>query len=180
MRIAAALAVGGLVLTTPAAQATDGNNYELQTTLDTTSVGGVAATPLGLDTGIGNNLIFCGGTIDDIHYSVGAGGAIFKTRVQCTGVGSITRVLVLFKCTIRFRPNGSSTYFTRFSDQSGYSQWVNVNGSAVTYYCPRPALGNAGVGYGDWQGTASIQITYPQAGVPGSQTKTWFKNIKRP
>lgn len=98
---------------------------------------------------------------DNAHMSTGAGGAIFKARVRCTGYGAYG-VSVVHKGLLHFAPSDSPddtsnlVYERRAS--SNKSRSVTINGGWTTYYVP--ATGNGGTGIGYWERFSLIYFTY--------------------
>lgn len=118
--------------------------------------------------------VVCVATADAVHKSEGAGGAIYKTRVTCTGTG-LTAVTVRVKGGISFASapvdNGSAGPWT-VRATSDYNQVITVNGAAKTFYTPQTGSGGYGTGY--WTGTSTFQIIAPAAGTIGTvQSLTW-------
>lgn len=114
------------------------------------------------------------------HYSKGAGGAIFKTNIKCTGYGATT-VNLRGQGLLSFAPakNANDTANKTFKSRatSDYWQTITVNGPAKTFYTPRPGK-HGGVGKGFWINTSTWYFN--AAGVTssvGSETKVNFLNI---
>lgn len=113
------------------------------------------------------------------HISKGAGGVIYKSRVSCTGTGDYpTPVSVNVQTALYHIPADNPTdtddvnwrqYFG-----GGESRWIDVNGSAETFYAPHE--GQAGMkGKGFWQGTSIITIHNPEGIKSGNDTSpVWF------
>lgn len=124
-----------------------------------------------------------GKAIDSPHYSKGAGGAIFKTRIQCSGYGATTvRVRAQGLLSFAAAKNADDTGQKKFKKRadSDYWQTINVNGPAVTFYTPQPGK-HGGVGKGFWMATSTWY--YHVAGVTstvGSETQVKFRNIVEP
>lgn len=132
----------------------------------------VASSEIGT-TDSGFQGVACTGGLDFVHYSNGAGGAIFKVRVNCTGTG-LDRVNVRLRGLISFSPTVDGNLQKRA--ESDQTRTITVNAaSPTTYYVP--VSGNAGVGNGYWVRTATIQITSPGLGNVDSQTGTQQANI---
>lgn len=107
------------------------------------------------------------------HYSFGAGGAIFKTTVTCTGTG-IPTVSLKLNGQLSFAPSPGPTYPqtgpTQIRASSTQVQTIIVNGPAVTFYTPM--TGNGGTGTGSWIRTVTGEIVAPVGvNTPGSSTK---------
>lgn len=122
----------------------------------------------------------CNGTNEDVHYSSGAGGAIFKTRVSCTGYGvasvhvNLNGLLQLAPTAVPACNTGGLAWSTRA--RSGQGQWVTVNGSQATFYPPQS--GNGGRGSGWWSMSSTFWFTH--AGVTsnvGSHHKYVCKTV---
>lgn len=116
----------------------------------------------------------CTLTPHNAHYSFGAGGAIFKTAVKCTGTG-IPTVSVRLNGYLGFAPSPGPSYPATGPIQNRASstqvQTITVNGPGVIYYTP--IAGNGGTGTGSWIRTVTGEIVAPVGGVktPGSNTK---------
>lgn len=98
--------------------------------------------------------VSCAGRNDDAHFSSGPGGAIFKTKVTCTGHG-VARVSIRYQGRLNFAPSAgcsTSSLAWRLRAQADYTQSVEVNGSARTFYTPRTGSGGRGTG---WWGMSS-------------------------
>ncbi len=120
----------------------------------------------------------CTATVDQPHFSSGAGGAIYKTRISCTGYGLAT-VSVKVNGLLRYDYASSSTdtgnivWQTRAS--SSQTQTVVVNGISKTFYTP--VAGNGGRGTGFWHATSTFQITSPLQSNVASKSYLVFKTI---
>jgi hypothetical protein len=122
--------------------------------------------------------VACTGQIQDPHFSTGAGGAIAKLNVKCTGTGA-SAVTVRTRGLLTFAASSSPsqtkvTFGTRAT--SDYSQSVTVNGKEVTFYLPQPGS-NGGRGTGFWRATFTWQITSLPGATVGSDTKTIWRAI---
>lgn len=118
--------------------------------------------------------VTCTAQLDYPHKSTGAGGALAKTRISCTGTG-LSTVSVRNVGGVLFRTGASGTLTERA--RSAYNQTITVNGGAVTYYIPQ--TGNGGTGNGYWFNTSSWQIQTPMGnGTVGSNTAFIFRNIQ--
>lgn len=128
--------------------------------------------------------VVCAGTqsdnaVTDPHYSGGAGGAIYKTIIKCTGTG-LASVGVRVQGLMTFAPSSSATntnvtFSTRATSDA--TQNIAVNGSEITYYTPRVGL-NGGRGTGFWRATSTWYFTVNgNYSTVGSQTKTVWKTI---
>lgn len=123
--------------------------------------------------------VTCKPTADNPHYSSGAGGVIYKTRVVCTGTGSYPASVTirvrggLFWDSAQYNgdtSNGISWAQLRTSDES---RTVLVNGSTNTFYTPRS--GEIGAYFtGHYQGTSTVEITSPTGQTIGSSTSNVF------
>lgn len=120
--------------------------------------------------------VACSGKINNPHYSEGAGGAIAKIRVTCTGSG-YPSVNVRVRGLLSFSPTSYQTLQPRGTLDD--TKAVFVNGGEVTYYLS-PIGSHGGTGNGYWAVTATIQITAPAVGSVGSETKFYYLNINRP
>ena len=115
----------------------------------------------------------------DPHYSSGAGGAIYKTVLKCTGTG-LASVNVRTQGLLTFAPSSSSTntnvtFSTRA--RSDQTQAITVNGGEVTYYTPKTGS-NGGSGTGFWRNTSTWYfVVNGNYSTVGSQTKTIWKTI---
>lgn len=91
--------------------------------------------------------VSCTGAVDDPHYSSGAGGAIYKTRITCRGTGSgyPKTVAVTAEGGLGFTKHLNGAYGDRA--YSKYTQTVTVNGGTVTFYTPKSGNGGRGTGY---------------------------------
>ena len=114
------------------------------------------------------------------HYSKGAGGAIFKTNIKCTGYGAAT-VRMRGQGLLSFAPakNANDTANKTFKSRatSDYWQTLTVNGPKKTFYTPKTGS-TGGVGKGFWINTSTWY--FHAAGVTstvGSETKVNFLNI---
>ncbi|WP_298741103.1 hypothetical protein [uncultured Microbacterium sp.] len=128
--------------------------------------------------------VVCGGTtsdnaVRDPHYSSGAGGAIYKTEIWCSGTGLAT-VNVRTQGPLTFVPSSSSTNTNvTFSKRAGsdQTQTVVVNGTGKTYYTPLTGS-NGGRGTGFWRATSTWYFVVNGVySTVGSQTKTVWKTI---
>lgn len=123
-----------------------------------------------------------GTAVNNPHYSKGAGGAIYKTTIQCQGYGR-TSVPVRVQGLLSFDPASSwnevaGTFYTRA--KSDQVQWVSVNGPAKTFYTPKVGS-NGGTGMGYWRATSTWYFDVDgRNSTVGSQTKTVFKKIFAP
>lgn len=128
--------------------------------------------------------VVCKGTtssnaVRDPHYSKGAGGAIFKTVLKCTGTG-LASVKVRTQGLLTFAPSASSTNtnvtFSRRAS-SDQTQTITVNGAEKTYYTPKTGL-NGGRGTGYWRATSTWYFVVDgKYSTVGSHTKTVWKAI---
>jgi hypothetical protein len=127
--------------------------------------------------------VVCKGSpaVRDPHYSIGAGGAIYKTVLSCTGTGA-SSVSVRVQGLLTFGQAASQydvdnvKFVTRgTSDQT---QVIQVNGASKTYYTPKVGS-NGGTGKGFWRATSTWYISSPIQGTVGSQTVTIFENINK-
>ncbi|MGP5053381.1 hypothetical protein [Brachybacterium alimentarium] len=119
--------------------------------------------------------IACTGQLDTTHYSKGAGGAIYKVKVKCTGTG-LDRVNVRVRSILSFTPHAQGSPKKRA--QADQIRTVTVGSpSPMVYYVPMS--GNAGLGNGYWVKTTTMQITSPGHGTVGSKTVSEKKNIVR-
>ncbi len=119
--------------------------------------------------------VICKPTADNPHYSSGAQGVIYKTRVVCTGTGSYPATVVirvrggLFWDSARYNgdtSNGVSWSQLRTSDET---RTVSVNGSTNTFYTPR--TGQTGAYFtGHYQGTSTVTIVTPTGQTIGAST----------
>jgi hypothetical protein len=106
--------------------------------------------------------VSCSGTNEHAHYSAGAGGAIFKTRVSCTGYGvgavyvNLNGLLQLAPTAVPACNTSGLSWGTRASSSQG--QWVTVNGGQATYYTP--VAGNGGTGSGWWSMSSTFWFTH--------------------
>ena len=105
--------------------------------------------------------ISCSGTNDDAHYSSNAGGAVFKTRITCTGNVN-PQVFVQYQGRLQLAwavcPGTSNlVWFERAT--SKYGQWVDVNGGAKTFYTPQPGS-SGGRGAGWWAMSSTFCFVY--------------------
>lgn len=124
--------------------------------------------------------VTCTGINEQAHYSYGAGGAIYKTRITCTG-HNVSSVYVNYNSVLRFAPaigcyTGNLNWSTRAT--SRYNQWVTVNGATKTFYTPRPGS-HGGEGVGWWNGSHSHWFTH--AGVrstTGSDHDYWCLDLR--
>jgi hypothetical protein len=91
--------------------------------------------------------VSCGGTIDSAHFSSGAGGVIYKTRITCKGTGSgyPKTVALTSSGALYFGASKYGTYKLRAT--SNYTQTATVNGNTLTFYTPRTGRGGVGCGY---------------------------------
>ena len=119
----------------------------------------------------------CTGKIEAPHYSTGAGGAIAKVRVTCTGSGWTT-VEVRVRGLLSFQSSPGAPRVARAT--SDKTQTVTLNATTpVTYYIPD--LGShGGTGSGYWYVTQTIQIVSPVLGTVGSETVIFQRNILPP
>lgn len=142
----------------------------------------VAAVVLALGVGLPANAasvkIVCSGTLQYPHLSSGAGGAIAKIDIKCTGSGA-THAQVRVRGLLSFAASKSKTdtkvTFVK-RGESNQTQKVAVNGGKVTYYIPQVGK-NGGHGAGFWRVTATWQIVSPGTGTVGSDTATIWKTI---
>ena len=114
------------------------------------------------------------------HYSKGAGRAIFKTNIKCTGYGAST-VRLRGQGLLSFAPAKSSndtankTFKARAT--SDYWQTITVNGPSKTFYTPRTGK-HGGVGKGFWINTSTWYFNANGVtSTVGSETKVHFLNI---
>lgn len=128
--------------------------------------------------------VVCSGTtsdnaVRDPHYSSGAGGAIYKTVIKCTGTG-LASVNVRTQGLLTFAPSSSSTNTNvTFSQRatSDQTQNITVNGTEKTFYTPKTGS-NGGRGTGFWRATSTWYFTVNgNYSTVGSQTKTVWKTI---
>lgn len=119
----------------------------------------------------------CTGKIQDPHYSSGAGGAIAKVDVTCTGSG-VSSVAVRTRGLLTFAPSSSSTNTNvSFSNRATSDQTQTIAiGKTTTYYLPQTGS-NGGRGTGFWRATFTWQITSLANATVGSDTKTVWKTI---
>jgi hypothetical protein len=123
--------------------------------------------------------VACTGQIQDPHYSKGAGGAIAKLNVKCTGTG-VSVVTVRTQGLLTFGASSSPTQKkgvimgTRAT--SDYSRSLNVNGKDEVFYLPHPGS-NGGRGTGFWRATFTWQISSLPGATVGSDTKTIWRAI---
>jgi hypothetical protein len=115
----------------------------------------------------------CGATVNNPHFSAGAGGAIYKTDVTCTGTG-LASVTVRQRGLLSFAPTDTSPLTKRA--ESDYPQQVAVNGKATTFYTPQEGS-NGGRGNGYWVATSTWQIIAPLVGNVASGQKILKANI---
>lgn len=118
----------------------------------------------------------CTGKIQHPHWSKGAGGAVAKVNVTCTGTGW-TAVDVRVRGLISFTATPNGTLVKRA--ESNKTQRVTLGGSEVVYYIPDVGS-NAGSGNGYWVTTQTIQIVGPVTGTVGSETVVIQKSILPP
>lgn len=114
----------------------------------------------------------CVGSIDNPHYSNGAGGAIYKSDVSCTGTG-VPSVTVRQRGLLSFAATDTSPLIPRA--ESDYPQEVAVNGKPKTFYIP--ASGNGGRGTGYWVATSTWQIIAPGLSNPASGQRVFKGTI---
>lgn len=118
-------------------------------------------------------------TVRDPHYSSGAGGAIYKNAVRCTGSGLATvrvRVRGILQLDYATSPTDTSSITWWQRATSDQTQTVTVNGAEKIYYTPQTGS-NGGRGTGFWYGHSTIQITGPLVGTVGSGSKIVWKTI---
>ena len=128
-------------------------------------------------------VIQCDGTVDQVHYSSGAGGAIAKARIKCKSTSSVvTSATVHLECVIGLSTTSTAgPWVVRAA--SGYSQSVQTGfnnwGASKTYYCPHQSGANAGRGTGYWKASFAGSITSPGqfANVAGGTSITPWKTI---
>ncbi len=98
--------------------------------------------------------VTCSGTNDNAHYSRNAGGAIFKTRITCTGYG-VSQVFIHYQGGLKldWAVNCSTSNIAWVERAAAkYGQWVEVNGDVKTFYTPQSGNGGRGT---DWWGMSS-------------------------
>ncbi len=116
------------------------------------------------------------------HYSKGGGGAIFKTKIKCTGYGAATvrlreQGLLSFAAAKNAKDTANKTFKPRAT--SDYWQTITVNGKPKTYYTPKPGK-NGGLGKGFWISTSTWYFT--ASGVTstvGTETNLEFLTIEK-
>lgn len=117
--------------------------------------------------------IVCSGVPQNPHYSSGAGGAISKLDVTCTGTGfssvklKVQGILQFAASSSKSDPGGA--YITR-SSLNGNPTDVPVNGPSTTWYLP-PIGSNGGVGTGWWHAYYTYYFTAPNGGLSTVGTK---------
>ncbi|UNX53830.1 hypothetical protein MF406_12685 [Georgenia sp. TF02-10] len=147
--------------------------------------GAVPATASGdlLDGGVALDAtgyrVVCKGSVEYAHLSRGAGGAVSKIRITCTGSG-LSSVNVRVQGLLQFaRSSSPNNTNVNFVQRASSDQWqrVIVNGSAVTFYLPEVG-GNGGRGTGFWRSTGTWYFKHPGGdSTVGSDTVTVFKTI---
>jgi hypothetical protein len=124
--------------------------------------------------------VSCSGTNDQAHYSYGAGGAIYKTRITCTGYG-VSSVFVNYEGRLSFAPSigcSTSNLAWQLRASSSYGQWVTVNGATKTYYTPRPGS-HGGEGLGWWKGNTTWWFTHDGVrSTTGSDHDYWCLDLR--
>lgn len=123
--------------------------------------------------------VTCTGEVEYPHYSSGAGGAISKIRITCTGSG-LASVRVRAQGLLQFAKSSSSTNtnvtFVNRGDSDQW-QWVTVNGATKTFYLPETGK-NGGRGTGFWRATGTWYFEHPGGlSTVGSKTVTIFRTI---
>lgn len=126
--------------------------------------------------GLSFNVVGCTGEVQNPHYSAGAGGAIAKIRMTCSGTGYST-VNVRVRGLLSFSPSSYQTLQPRASLDE--TRAIAVNGGTVTFYLPGVGS-NGGTGNGYWAATATWQIVAPGVGNSAEQTRFFHGNINRP
>jgi len=160
----------GLEVATADATKASGNEFEIQ--LTRAGARAMHVTCTGANTG--------GKALATPHYSKGAGGAIFKTNIKCTGYGAATvrlrgQGLLSFASAKNSNDTANKTFRSRAT--SDYWQTITVNGPAKTFYTPQENE-HGGVGKGFWINTSTWYFN--AAGVTstvGSETKINFLSI---
>lgn len=100
------------------------------------------------------NGIVCSGQVQNVQYSTGAGGAVGKVDVTCTGTAATVSVKVAG--LLRFGADGQP-YSVRAQAPS-LAQNVVVNGAKKTWYLPQVGS-NGGLGTGWWEQTYTLYFT---------------------
>ncbi len=177
--LAAAALVGllsALLVSAPAGAESNDSSADviLTSTLTVTDdvSGSPAVSPLGFSTGQ-PGVIVCSGTTHYPHYSGGAGGAIYKLTVTCSGSG-YSSVSVRVVCGLYF--SLSDGYYGTLRASDVYAQTVAVGGSRI-FYCPRETVGHGGTGKGYWTALSSMQIVSPGIGTIDTERVTIYKDI---
>lgn len=123
-------------------------------------------------------LVACTVKANAPHISAGAGGVIYKTRVNCTGEGAYpSTVYIQVKAALYHIPADSPTdtddvnWQSRFESAEGRS--MVVNGATETFYVPWEGLGGK-QGKGFWQGTSIVDITDPVGFKSGNDTSAVY------
>lgn len=113
------------------------------------------------------------------HYSTGAGGAIYKTVIKCTGVG-LSSVKLRVQGLLTYGPASSRQVVdTKFVQRAKTSEYRNVavNGKAETFYTPKKGS-NGGRGTGWWRATSTWYfIVDGKYSTLGSQMVTTWRRI---
>jgi len=93
----------------------------------------------------------CLSTVENPHFSRGAGGVIVKARYGCANVGRLNGVLQLFLCSTR--PPRDEQYIATQCTVKGYDNFDfdPVNNNVYTRYAPRLSRPGAH-GTGWWVG----------------------------
>lgn len=123
--------------------------------------------------------VTCTVDVRETHYSTGAGGAIYKNGVKCTGTGLATvsvRVRGILQLDYATSPTDTSPIVWVQRATSDQTRTVTVNGGELIYYTPLPGS-HGGTGTGFWYGHSTIQIVAPSVGTVGSGSYIKWKTI---